>query len=86
MSFLKLCGKVANHLETPEGVSREGKEYGGKHQVQLLCEETLRNGETRLQLFTLNTNRPGDYPLGTDAEVPVGVFATPKGVQFYEVK
>jgi hypothetical protein len=54
--------------------------------VQLLCEETLRNGETRLQLFTLNTNRPEAYPAGTDAEVPVGVFVTPKGVQFYEVK
>jgi len=86
VSFLKLCGKVANHLVTPEGKGKDGAEYGGKHQVQLLCEETLRNGETRLQLFTLNTNRPEAYPTGAEAEVPVGVFVTAKGVQFYEVK
>lgn len=86
MSYLRLCGKVANHLVTPEGKTREGNDYGGKHQVQLLCEETLRNGETRLQLFTLNTNRPEAYAVGTEAQVPVGVFVTPKGVQFYEVK
>lgn len=86
MSFLKLCGKVANVLLTPEGTTRDGKEYGGKHQVQLLCEETLRNGERRLALFTLNTNRPEAYKAGAEAEVPVGVFVTPKGVQFYETK
>jgi hypothetical protein len=79
-------GQVANVLVTPEGTTRDGKDYGGKHQIQLLCEEVLRNGEKRLQLFTLNTNRPDDYKAGTVADVPVGVFVTPKGVQFYEVK
>lgn len=88
MSYLKLCGEVRHVLLTPEGKTRDGKAYGGRHQVQVECIEQLRNGETRIQMFTLATDHPEVYePMkGKQIEVPVGVFSTPKGVQFYEVR
>lgn len=88
MSYLLLKGVVQNTLFTPEGKTREGKAYGGNHQVQLLCNEQLRNGETRLQLFTLNVDDPAPYERqkGQEVTVPVGVFANQGKVQFYATK
>lgn len=88
MSFLKLNGTVLGVYETPAGTDKDGKEYGGKWRVELLCKEILRNGHTRHQMFSLNTNNRKRYEdsEGQEVDVPVGVFVTPKGVQFYEVK
>lgn len=88
MSYLLLKGMVQNTLFTPEGKTREGKAYGGAHQVQLLCNETLRNGEVRLQLFTLTVDDPAPYEArkGQEVTVPVGVFANQGKVQFYAIK
>jgi hypothetical protein len=54
----------------------------------LLCDETLRNGETRLQLFTLTVDDPAPYEgrKGQEVTVPVGVFANQGKIQFYAAK
>ena len=87
-SFLELVGRVENVLLTPEGVTKEGESYGGHHQVQLICQETLRNGQSRLQMFTLRTDTPEAFSSlqGSHVAVPVGVFARGGNVQFYQAK
>jgi hypothetical protein len=84
MSYLSLKGKFANLLVTPEGKNKEGEIYGGKHQLQLLCHEVLRNGETRLNLVNLYVADAGSYSAKTEGdliEVPVGIFVPP-GVKY----
>jgi hypothetical protein len=86
MSMLVLAGQVMNVLETPKGVSRKtGEEYGGYHQVQILCEEELQNGETRMQLQTLTTDHPEAFkPLkGRAVRVPVGVYVYKGAISFF---
>lgn len=88
MSMLLMTGQVANVLETPKGTNREGNEYGGYHQVQLLCKESLSNGETRMQIFTLRTDHPEEFRkfTGKAISVPVGVFARGGNLNFYMQK
>jgi len=85
MSMLQMTGQVANVLETPKNTNREGQEYGGYHQVQLLCNQTLTNGETRMEIFTLRTDHPEEFKKlkGKHVSVPVGVFARGGNLNFY---
>ena len=49
MSMLTLNGTVANIYEAPKGVNKEtGEAYGGQHRIQVMCENTLKNGEKRI--------------------------------------
>jgi len=88
MSMLLMTGKVLNVLLTPEGVNREGEKYGGRHQVQLLCEESLQNGEKRNSLFTLTCEEPDQFKKlsGQNIAVPVGCFARGGVLSFYMEK
>lgn len=88
MSMLQMTGQVANVLETPRGTNREGQEYGGYHQVQLLCKQVLANGENRMELFTLRTDSPEEFRkfIGKSVSVPVGVFARGGSLNFYMEK
>lgn len=88
MSMLQLIGSVVNVLEAPKGTNKEGVEYGGFHQVQLMCEEDLANGEKRFQLFTMRTDRPHEFRdlIGSTISVPVGAFARGNSLHFYMAK
>ena len=48
---------MINVFETPKGVTRDGKEYGGESKIQVMYENTLANGENaqRWRLLTLPT-------------------------------
>lgn len=83
--MLKLEGQVVNVFETPKGTNREGADYGGVHKVQMLCRESLRNGEMRLELVTLRTDDldPFRKLQGRSVSVPVGAFARNGQLQFY---
>jgi len=86
MTMLQMTGQVLNVLEAPKGVSKKtGEEYGGYHQVQLLCEEELQNGETRMQLQTLTTDHPEAFQQyqGKPVRVPVGAFARGGSLYFF---
>ena len=85
MSMLTLNGQVMNVLEVPEGKKRDGTEYGGYHQVQLLCEEPLKNGEKRMNLFTLSCDNPEPFKKaqGRPVSVSVGAFARGSQIHFY---
>lgn len=83
--MLSLTGQVMNILETPTGTRKDGTEYGGFHQVQMLCEEHLTNGETRLGLFTLRCDDPGPFEKlkGRPVRVPIGAFARAGTIHYY---
>jgi hypothetical protein len=83
VSYLLLQGTVMNILTTPEGVNKEGEPYGGKHQLQLLVNDVLKNGETRMNVINLNVPDRGAYE-GRNGEIiqlPVGIFV-PAGTKF----
>jgi hypothetical protein len=79
-------GQVSNVFRAPEGVNKEtGETYGGSHHVQMMCEDTMRNGEMKLALFTLRTDAPELFKpyLGKTLNVPVGVWIKGTEVAFY---
>lgn len=86
--MLLLTGQLINTLEAPKGTTRAGVEYGGYHQVQLLCEEVLQNGEKRNSLFTLSCDEPEKFKkfTGQNITVPVGVYARGGVLNFYMEK
>lgn len=80
--MLYLEGQVQNVFRAPEGKNQEtGEVYGGQYKVQLQVLETMRNGETRLDLQTLTTDEPEKYKSlqGKTVLVPVGAFAQNSG-------
>ena len=62
-----LSGTLINIFETPKGKTKEGEEYGGDFKLQILHENTLRNGEKRADLVELTVS---DTSLQGEAERP----------------
>lgn len=89
MSMLTLNGKIINVFDTPEGHDKKtGEIREAKFRIQIMAENELQNGQKRLDLVNLTVDRPEVYkPLvGQNVRVPVGVFASASGVQFYALK
>jgi len=89
MSMLTLNGTVANIYESPKGVNKEtGETFGGQHRIQVMCENTLRNGEKRIELVDLSVDDVTPYreSLGTPVRVPVGVYVVAGKAAFYALK
>jgi hypothetical protein len=70
-----LSGKLINIFETPKGKTKEGEEYGGDFKLQILHENTLRNGEKRADLVELAVSDTTPYrdKLNATVNVPVAV-------------
>lgn len=89
MNMLTLHGKVANVYESAKGVNKTtGETYGGEDRLQLMCENRLRNGERRFELFDLSIDDAGQYRsrVGQAVNVPVGVYVNNGKPQFYAIK
>lgn len=87
MAMLTLNGIVQNVLHVPARTDKKtGEIYAAKDQIQIMAENTLANGEKRLELVTLSTEHPDAFRklLGRSVSVPVGVFG--QGVTFYALK
>lgn len=85
MSMLSLTGQVINVFQVPEGTNKEGEKYGGQDRVQIMAENVLRNGETRVDLIDLTVENAKAYTdlKGKRVCVPVGAFCSKNAVQFY---
>lgn len=86
MSFLTLTGQAVQVYQSPTGKNKDtGEAYGGTHHVQMLCEDTLRNGESKMALFTLRTDSPDLFKavIGREVRVPVSAFVRGSDVGFY---
>lgn len=89
MSMLTLNGTVANIYEAPKGVNKEtGEAYGGQHRIQVMCENTLKNGEKRIELVDLSVDDVTSYreAIGKPVRVPVGVYVNAGKPAFYALK
>ena len=88
MAMLTLNGIVQNVLDVPSKTDKKtGEVFPAKSQVQIMAENTLQNGQKRLELVTLTTDKPEAFRalLGRSASVPVGVFAQ-GAVTYYALK
>ena len=89
MSMLTLNGIVQNVFNTPESVDRKtGEVRPAADRVQIMAENTLQNGEKRIELVTLKVDKGEPYRklLGLPVRVPVGCFVSGSSIQFYALK
>ena len=87
MAMLTLNGIVQNVLDVPARTDKKtGEIYPAKHQIQILAENDLPNGQKRLDLVTLTTEHPEAFRklVGRSVSVPVGVFG--QGITYYALK
>ena len=89
MSMLTLNGIVQNVFRKAGGVDRKtGELIPPSDHVQVMAENTLQNGEKRMELVTLKIDAPEAYRalLGRPVRVPVGAFVSGASVQFYALR
>jgi hypothetical protein len=86
MSMLTLNGTVLNTYVAPKGTNKDGEEYGGNSRIQLLCENTLKNGEIKQDLIDLNLDDADKYAKGEIVSIPVGVYVVAGQAKFYALK
>lgn len=89
MSMLLLNGQVLNVFDSPASTDRKtGEARPAKHRVQVMCENTLQNGQKRMDLVNLSVEDIDPYrkALGKPVRVPVGAFVSGAAVQFYALK
>ena len=87
--MLTLNGTVANIYESPKGVNKTtGEAFGGQHRIQIMCENTLQNGEKRIELvdLTIDDVQPYREAIGKPVSVPVGVYINAGKPAFYALK
>ena len=84
-SMLMMTGQLLNVFKTPQGVNKEGKDFGGQHKIQILGEVTLQNGETKNQLIDLTCHDVSSFEreLGKVIAFPVGVMAASGAVVYF---
>lgn len=89
MAMLTLNGVVTNVFHKDGGADRKtGELIPPSDHIQIMAENILPNGEKRMELVTLKVEDPQPYrsAIGKPVRVPVGVFASGNGVQFYALK
>ena len=83
--MLTLTAQVVNVLEIPKGKRKDGTEYDGYHQVQMMVEEARENGQKRMELLTMSTDHPEAFQKLTGQHVSLPVRAYSK-LNTYDVK
>lgn len=86
MSMLTLNGQLLNVFDSPESTNRKtGEIIPAAVRIQIQAENTLENGQKRIELVTLKVARREPYVqlVGKPVRVPVGVFASGGSVIYY---
>jgi hypothetical protein len=87
--MLLLNGVVANVFDTEASTDKKtGEIRPAAVRVQIHAENTLQNGQKRIELVTLKVQDGEPYRklTGKAVRVPVGVFASGNSVLFYALK
>lgn len=87
--MLTLEGQVVNVFVTPQGTNREtGEIYGGTYRVQIMAENVLKNGATRVELIDLPVDDPSPFQRlqGRRVRVPVGAYVSGGSIRFFHLK
>lgn len=89
MSMLTLNGNVLNVFDMPASTDKKtGEIIPARARVQVMCENTLQNGQKRMDLvnLTVEDSKPYQKAVGRAVRVPVGAFVSGAAVQFYALK
>lgn len=89
MSMLTLNGVVQNVFRTEQSTDKKtGEVRPAADRVQIMAENTLQNGEKRIELVTLKVEDGEPYRklAGRSVRVPVGAFISGSAVLFYALK
>lgn len=89
MSMLTLNGIVQNVFRMEASTDKKtGEVRPAADRVQIMAENTLQNGEKRIELVTLKVESGDAYRrlVGRSVRVPVGAFVSGSAVQFYALK
>lgn len=89
MAMLTLNGVIQNVFDTPESTDRKtGEVRPAATRIQIMAENTLQNGQKRVELVTLKVDKGDPYRklVGQAVSVPVGAFVSGSAVQFYALK
>jgi len=87
--MLTLNGMVMNVFDTAETIDKKtGEIRPAATRVQLHAENTLPNGQKRLELVTLKVVKGEAYRqlIGRFVRVPVGAFVSGSTIQYYALK
>jgi hypothetical protein len=89
MSMLTLNGTVLNVFDTPATTDKKtGEVRPAATRVQISAENTLENGQKRIELVTLKVDKGDKYRdlIGKPVRVPVGAFVAGGSVLFYALR
>lgn len=89
MAMLTLNGTLINIFDRAGSTDKKtGEIIPPSSCIQIQAENTLPNGQKRVELVTLKVENPSLYTklLNATVRVPVGAFASGNGVQFYALK
>lgn len=86
--MLVLQGTVVNVLRHAQRTGRDGKTYEAYDQVQIMVEEPLQDGQKRVGVQTLITDKPEAFErlTGRPVTVPVGVYVRNGSPAFFMQK
>lgn len=82
--MLKLHGQVVNVLRHPER-EYKGEKRSSYAQVQLMVREALQDGQERIGVQTLTTQRPEAFEAlqGAEIAVPVGAYVRNGAIAYF---
>lgn len=87
--MLVMQGQIINVFDQPETTDKKtGEVRGGQFRIQLMAQNELQNGQSRLDLVNLTVHTPAVYKSlqGQFVRVPVGCFVNGHVVQYYCLK
>jgi hypothetical protein len=89
MSMLTLNGTVQNVFTTPASTDKAtGEVRPASTNAQILAENVLESGETRLEMVTLKVHAGDAFRKlkGQFVRVPVGAFVSQGAIRYYALK
>lgn len=89
MAMLTLNGQVLNVFDTPASTDRKtGEIRPAATRIQIQAENTLENGQKRIELVTLKVDQGEAYKklVGQAVSVPVGAFVAGTSILYYALK
>lgn len=73
--MIYLEGTITNVFLSPEGIAKDGTKFGGEHKVQIMHENTLRNGEKQIELLDIVVKNPEQFQRHKNSIVLMAVSA-----------
>lgn len=83
--MLTLRGRVENVFHREARVAKDGQKFEASEHVQLLCSQEMQNGDARMELVTLRTDRLDEFRAveGQEIRCDVGAFVSGGQIRYF---